>query len=60
MEKQMYYGIQTKQMASEYINFRNAQIGLIGGTWIWMSFTNKKEKKNQSELPSHLNDEINN
>lgn len=54
MGKQMYYATQNKQMVSEYINFRNAQIGLKGRTWTWMFYKQKKKKKkNQSELLSH-------
>lgn len=41
----MYYA-QTKQIISEYTNFRNAPIALIGRTWMWMSYKPKKEKKN--------------
>lgn len=32
MGKHMYYGTQTKQIVSEYTNFRNAPTTLIGRT----------------------------
>lgn len=53
MGKHMYYGTQTKQIVSEYTNFRNIPIALIGRTWILMSYKPKKEKKNQSKLLSY-------
>lgn len=59
MGKHMYYGTQTKQIVSEYTNFRNIPIALIGRTWILMSYKPKKRKEKPiqaAKLQAVLND----